>query len=233
MAGTRPTFITGATAKIKLNGKTLAFCQDFSCTVSIAHQTPKVLGKYEGDSVEPLSYLVQGSFSIIRYAKGIKKLVPNTPKGLADNDAGNGVGNWGTVWGGALGDLLARNGIGNDGRAHEALDPSKFSNGTTFDIQIYQKVGKSGRSSNNPASNLGRAFNDFLTGATSILDGGTNSGPGNDPTTDYLGVLNIRKARITQASFGLQKRGAAIERFNFTALYVDGDGFVANSSGPT
>lgn len=192
MSGLRPTFITGATAKIRLNGKTIAFCQDFNCSVQILTKTPKVLGKYEGDSVEPLGYLASGSFSIIRYAKGIREANKNgVPFGLAENDAGNGVGNWGTVWGGKLGDLAARNGIGNDGRAHEALDPSKFATSTTFDIQIYQKVADS----------------------------------------EPLGILNVRNARITHADFGLQKRSAAVERFQFVALYVDGDGFVANSSG--
>lgn len=148
MASVQPTFITGATAKIKLNGKTLAFCTDFSCSIEILTKVPKVLGKYEGDSVEPLSYSVSGGFSILRYAKGIASTLGkgHLPPGLAANDAGNGVGNWGTVWGGGTGilDALARNGIGTDGRAHEALDPSKFGQGTTFDIQIYQKAGSDG-----------------------------------------------------------------------------------------
>lgn len=225
MAGTRPTFITGATAKIRLNGKTIAFCQDFTCSVQILTKTPKVLGKYEGDSVEPLSYMVSGGFSVIRYAKGIRKVLGGSaiPKGLAENDAGNGVGNWGTQWGGKLGDLLARNGVGNDGRAHEALDPSKFANGTTFDIQIYQKVHKG-----IGTANSGTVLNDI----TDVLRGGTNSGPGNEPGIDYLGILNIRSARITQADFNINsKRSPAMERFNFVALYVDGDGFQASSSG--
>lgn len=229
MAGVRPTFLTGAAAKIRLNGKTVAFCQDISCTVQILTQTPKVLGKYEGDSVEPLGYIVYGSFSIVRYAKGIKGALGGNafPKGLAANDAGNGVGNWGTVWGGTVGDFLSRNGIGNDGRAHEALDPSKFSGGTTFDIQIYQKVDTRGGG--------GAGSADAVTGAistvTDVLQGGNNSGPGTAPNTDYLGVLNIRNARITQADFIMQKKSPAMERFNFVALYVDGDSFVANSSG--
>jgi len=227
MAGARPTFITGATAKIRLNGKTLAFCQDFSCSVQVNTQTPKVLGKYEGDSVEPLGYLVQGSFSVIRYAKGIREAVGpgNFPQGIAENDAGNGPGNWGGAWGGGNLDFFARNGIGNDGRANEALDPSKFAAGTTFDIQIYQKVPNAVQPS--PDSAAGN----FISGVTGILEGGTESGPGSNPTVNYLGVLNIRKCRITQAEFGIQKKGLAIERFTFVALYVDGDGFVANASG--
>lgn len=222
MAGTKPTFITGATAKIRLNGKTLAFCQDFSLSIQVITKTPKVLGKYEGDSVEPLSYTVSGSFSVVRYAKGIREALGpgNFPNSLAENDAGNGVGNWGTAWGGKFGDFLSRNGIGNDGRAHEALDPSKFAAGTTFDIQLYQKV---------PKGNAGTAAGNLVQTITGILAGGSGTGPG-DSGVDYLGVLNIRYARITQADFSINKRSPAMERFNFVALYVDGDGFVANAS---
>lgn len=191
MAGIRPTFITGANAKVRVNDKTLAYCTDLSYSVQIITQTPKVLGMYEGSSVEPLGYSVSGSFSIIRYAKDIKSNVGGkSPDGLTSNDAGNGVGNWGGVWGGTVGDFLARNGVGNDGRANEALDPSKFQNGVTFDIQVYQKT----------------------------------------PSGD-IGVANIRNVRITQADFNLTKRGAAIQRFNFVALYVDEDSFVADFSG--
>lgn len=96
---------------------------------------------YEGTSVEPLGYSVTGSFTVIRYAKdAFKNIGGKKPSGVADNDAGNGVGNWGGVWGGTAGDFLAQNGVGNDGRANEALDPSKFANGTTFDIQIFQNT---------------------------------------------------------------------------------------------
>lgn len=227
MAGTKPTFITGANAKIRLNGKTLAFCQDFSCSVQVLTRVPKVLGKYEGDSVEPLGYAISGTFTIVRYAKGIKKLLgPGaTPNGLAENDAGNGVGNWGTQWGGSPEDFLARNGVGNNGRAHEALDPSKFGTGTTFDIQVYQKVPKSPAGSVESEGNTFRRITDFLSGEDPF------AGPGTSAGVDYLGVLNIKKARITQADFSLNKRNAAIERFSFVALYVDGDGFVANASG--
>lgn len=142
--GHKPFFITGANAKIKLNGKTLAFCTDVAYSIQVLTQTPKILGMYEGSSVEPLGYSVSGSFTVIRYAKDAAAAVGSQPKGIAENDAGNGVGNWGTVWGGSVGDFLARNGIGNDGRAHEAFDPSKLASGTTFDIEIYQKTENGG-----------------------------------------------------------------------------------------
>jgi len=191
MAGIRPTFITGANAKVRVNDKTLAFCTDLSYSVQVLTQTPKILGMYEGSSVEPLGYTVSGSFSVIRYAKDVKKSVGGNPAPhLAGNDAGNGIGNMGAAWGGTLGDFLAKNGVGNDGRANEALDPSKFQNSVTFDIQVYQKT----------------------------------------PNGD-IGVANIRNVRITQADFQLTKKGAAVQRFNFVALYADEDSFVADFSG--
>lgn len=237
----QPTFITGATAKIRLNGKTLAFCQDFNCTVQVLTQTPKVLGKYEADSVEPLSYLVSGGFSIVRYAKGVRDALKGAdgqlggiPKGLAENDAGNGVGNWGTLWDGSAGGWAARNGfLSNNGRAHEALDPSKFATGTTFDIQVYQKVIFNPGSGNHTIQTTSGKVDDTL----SVLSGGNLDGPGTGSNLggrtdiDYLGVLNIRNARITQAAFGMSKRQVASERFTFVAIFVDGDGFVANPSG--
>lgn len=191
MANLRPFFITGANAKIKVNGKTLAFCTDLTYSIQVLTQTPKILGMYEGSSVEPLGYTVSGSFSMIRYAKDAQANVGEKPPvGVSPNDAGNGIGNWGAAWGGGLGNFLAANGVGNDGRPNENLDPSKLQNGTTFDVEVYQKT------------------------------------VGGD-----LGVAKIRNVRITQADFQLTKKGAAIQRFNFVALYADEDSFAADFSG--
>ena len=146
MSGVSPFFITGANAKIVLNGKTMAFCTDLSYSVQILTQTPKVLGMYEGSSVEPLGYSVSGSFTVLRYAKdAVTNSNGGAPPDVSQNDAGNGVGNWGTVWGGGVaGNVLSITGApfsSTDGRADEALNPSAYQNGSTFDIQIYQKIG--------------------------------------------------------------------------------------------
>jgi len=216
MSGVRPFFITGALVKIKLNGKTLAFCTNFTYSVEVITKTPKILGMYEGSSVEPLGYSVSGSFTLVRYAKDVKAGVKGkAPKGVAANDAGNGVGNWGGVWGGGVGDFLARNGIGNDGRANEALDPSKFANSTTFDIEVYQRIP------------FGSQNNNVISRALDFAGGG--SGAASD--VDSVGIAKIRNARITRADFDLSKKSLAQERFNFVALYLDGDGFVADYSG--
>jgi hypothetical protein len=53
---------------------------------------------YEGVSVEPLAYNVSGSFSIIRYVhNAIANIGGTPPNGVSPSDAGNGVGNWGSV----------------------------------------------------------------------------------------------------------------------------------------
>lgn len=187
MSGVQPFFITGANAKIVLNGKTLAFCTDVSYSVVVNTQTPKILGMYEGTSVEPLGYVVAGSFTVIRYAKDVKGQV-NEPNGVTM--AGNGIGNWGGQWDNTARGFMARNGIGDDGRPNENLNPSALANGTTFDIQIYQKI-----------------------------------------ANDSFGVANIRNVRITKADFSLSKKGVAVQRFEFSALYADEDSFVADFSG--
>lgn len=221
MSGIRPFFITGANAKIKLNGKTLAFCTDLSYSVQVITQTPKILGMYEGSSVEPLGYSVTGSFTIVRYAKDAAAAIGQKPNNVAQNDAGNGVGNWGSVWGsGLFNNALSSLGLGNDGRANEALDPSRFSQGTTFDIQVYQKV------PNKPPQN-----NDLLNQIGNSLSGERIEGFSTASNTNIIGIANIRNCRITQADFQLTKRGVALQRFSFVALYVDEDSFVADFSG--
>ena len=227
MSGLRPFFLTGANAKIKLNGKTLAFCTDLSYSVQVLTQTPKVLGMYEGSSVEPLGYTVSGSFTVIRYMKDIAQAVGGArPNSVVENDAGNGIGNWGGVWGGKLGDFFARNGVGNDGRANEALDPSKFQGGTTFDIQVYQKVDTRTGDLQQPGGLQGQLTN-ALNDVSSILQGGAGTGQ----SFGLVGVANIRNCRITQSDFSISKKGAAMQRFTFVALYVDEDSFVADFSG--
>ena len=129
MSGQKPFFITGANVKIKLNGKTMAFCTDFSCSVQIITQTPKVLGKYEGSSVEPLGYSVVGSFALIRYARNAVKEIGGTAPFGTDNN-GNGVGNWrDTLRVGSASDIQ--------------INPGDLANASTFDIEIYQKINSS------------------------------------------------------------------------------------------
>jgi hypothetical protein len=148
MSGVKPFFVTGDKIKIVLNGKTMAFATDFNCSVQILTQTPHVLGMYEGTSVEPLGYNVAGSFSIVRYVKNAAGNIGGTPpNGVSDADGGNGVGAWGDTASGVLGGVAGLGGglpgagraSAQDGRADEALNPATYNQGTTFDIEVYQK----------------------------------------------------------------------------------------------
>jgi hypothetical protein len=145
MSGIKPFFVTGDKVKLVVNGKVMAFATDFQASVQILTQTPHVLGMYEGTSVEPLGYNVAGSFSIVRYVKNAKGNIGGVaPNGVQDADNGNGVGSWGNTAAGVLG-VLAGGGLpgsggssAQDGRANEALNPATYTQGTTFDIEIFQ-----------------------------------------------------------------------------------------------
>jgi len=132
MAGVKPFFLTGANAKIKVNGKTLAFCTNLSYSVKVNTIAPQVLGMYEGSSVEPLSYSVSGQFSVIRYVADAKDVIKGTlPPGT--NEKGNGIGAWGDDTTKGFKSLA-------DGRAFENLNPRKLKYATTFVMEVYQKT---------------------------------------------------------------------------------------------
>lgn len=185
MAGKQPFFLTGANAKIKVNGVTLAFATNLSYSVRVEHATPTVLGMYEPSSIEPLSYMVTGQFTVIRYVADIAGKV----KGISNvSDKGNGIGAWGSK--GNLSNPLNRIFDSTDGRAYESFDPSKLEVASRFSIEVFQKV-----------------------------SGGTQA------------VSRIRDARITQSDFTISQKAAATQTFNFTALYLDEDSFLADFSG--
>ena len=176
MAKRSPFFLTGANAKIVVNGVTLAYATNLAYSVTINHATPTVLGMYEPTSVEPLSYLVTGSFSIMRYVADAKV---NGDKPDA-RDTGNGIGTWKSYTG--LNPLKSV----VDGRANDSMNPSKLDQAVMFDIKVYQK---------------------------------------------NTSVAKIRNVRITKADFNIAIDQAAMQNFNFTAMYLDEDSFIADFSG--
>lgn len=141
MANKAPFFISGGNAKLRVNGVTLAYVTDFKYSIKINHQDVRILGVYEHDTAEPMSYDVNGSFTIIRYVEGMVKRAKDARQAVPNgaNNAGNGVGSWTKGSTTAVGRLKA--GQFGDGRANEALDPSTFQNSTWFDIEFYQKIG--------------------------------------------------------------------------------------------
>jgi hypothetical protein len=100
---------------------------------------------YEPTSVEPLSYLVTGSFSIVKYTAGAKDSIKGK-KPHEVNNGGNGIGNWGPD--GLLQRIKAGfNFSAPDGRAYDNLNPIKLEKATGFEIMVYQKLPGGGQQS--------------------------------------------------------------------------------------
>lgn len=138
MSGKTPFYLTGSNAKIRINNRTIAFCTDIGYSITVNHETPIVLGMYEGSSIEPLSYIVEGSFTIIKYTAGYKTDVLGPPGEVSER--GNGLGAWGPD--GVAKQLFAGLKLsGADGKAYDDLNPRKLQTGVGFDIEISQQIG--------------------------------------------------------------------------------------------
>ena len=133
MAGLKPFFLTGANAKVRVNGVTLAYCTNIFYSVVVNHASPKVLGMFEPTSIEPLGYSVTGSFTVIRYVADASDYSGEVaPYKVSEKKGGNGVGEWG-----GKNDLISRL---SDGKAYDAMNPAKLDKAISFDIEIYQKL---------------------------------------------------------------------------------------------
>lgn len=226
MAGLTPFFLTGANAKIILNNQTIALATDFSYRITVKHAAPRLLGKYETEDPQPLAYDVVGSFSIIRYARGLKNYIGNgVPNGVENR--GNGVGSWGFT---GMSDIKSALGIPNssgqfDGKADESFNPSRFFQSKTFNIEVRQKIKTSDESSNsnNVVGVLVNTIKDKLNKITSNRTAPIKPGE--------TVITMIRHARITEGDFKINKRGVAIQTFNFQAVMVDDDTYIARKSG--
>lgn len=120
MAGKLPTFVTGANAKIKLGGKTFAYCSDVSYRVAVDLIPIETMGRYEAVTLEPVNYTVSGELSVVRYTK-----VAGGASMPGTTANGNGLGNV---------DL----GTGNKGS--NQLDPGNLLTSKTWDLDVYQKT---------------------------------------------------------------------------------------------
>lgn len=225
----KPFFLTGANAKIIVNNVTLAFATDISYRIDIKHATPRVLGMYEAQEVQPMMYAVSGSFTIIRYAKGLKTLI-------------NG-GNKNTVLGNnALGVIAA--GVA------QAINPD-FNNNTSTPGPgggAPPNVSDKGNSIGSWAGEQGGIINKsignpFGTGATDArTDQSLDPGKLNKSLMFDIeirqkaagtdgGLARLRNCRITSAEFNMSKRSLGTQTFTFEAMYADEDAFIASLSG--
>lgn len=212
MANKKPFFITGSNCKIKVNGVTIAYATDLSYSVSINHIPTKILGVYESDTIEPLSYAVSGSFTVIRYVDAAQSLIG---KMEGSSGYGNGVGSFA-----ASSDFTRPDLLRSDGKADQSANPAKLGDATGFDIEIYQKIPPRGYVGNDLANGLVSAIN-----STGILVGERYQ------TQDILGIARIRNCRIVAINSTISKKSPMIQQFQFVANYVDEDSFISEASG--
>lgn len=120
MASKVPSFITGATAKIKAGGLTFAYAQDVSYRVNVDTIPVETMGRYEVVSNEPVNYSVAGELSIVRYTAIAK--TNNMP---GSNAGGNGLGakDWAT-----------------GGKGSDQFDPGNLITSQTWDLAVFQKT---------------------------------------------------------------------------------------------
>jgi len=136
MAGITPFFVNGANAKIRVNNRVLAFCTDLSYSIVVNHAAPKILGMYEATTVEPLSYDITGSFTVIRYTAGAGSDDSHGKQPSGVSKLGNGIGTLGPQ------DTITNTigGGGDDGKANQSFNPKFFANSIMFDIEVWQKM---------------------------------------------------------------------------------------------
>ncbi len=120
MASKVPSFVTGATAKIKAGGLTFAYAQDVSYRVNVDTIPIETMGRYEVVSNEPVNYSVAGELAIVRYTAIAKN--NNMP---GTNAGGNGLGkaNWTT-----------------GGKGSDQFDPGNLITSQTWDLAVFQKT---------------------------------------------------------------------------------------------
>lgn len=119
MAGKAPSFLTGANAKIKVGGITIAYAQDTSYSVTVSTIPIETLGRYEVVSNEPVAYFVDGTLSVIRYTKVAQE------NGMDKTGiGGNGLGKWNLT---------------NGQQASDQIDPASMLGSKTWDLEVYQK----------------------------------------------------------------------------------------------
>ena len=150
MAGKQPFFLTGANAKIKVNGRTLAFATNVSYRVQVIHEDPRVLGMYEGHSLEPVSYKVTGSFSVIRYVADMTDKV-NAPSDV--NSKGNGPGAWG--------DNKFSDAISSEPSPREFFNPRLMDRHSAMELEIFQKLPGGGNLAVAKIKGMKFTLNDF------------------------------------------------------------------------
>jgi hypothetical protein len=118
MANQVPTFITGANAKISVDGVTFAYASDVSYQVVVDTIPIETMGRYEAVTNEPVNYTVTGDLSVVRYTS----LANNTAETASSK--GNGLGNV--------------TGTSGENQSYQ-FDPGNMLTSSSWDLVVYQK----------------------------------------------------------------------------------------------
>lgn len=118
MANQVPTFITGANAKITVDGVTFAYASDVSYQVVVDTIPIETMGRYEAVTNEPVNYTVTGDLSVVRYTSLANKTAET------GSSKGNGLGNV----------------TGTSGETQSfQFDPGNMLTSSSWDLVVYQK----------------------------------------------------------------------------------------------
>jgi len=120
MAERRAGFVTGANAKIQIDGKTFAFAQDVGYDINVVTVPVEGIGRYEAFSNEPVSYSCSGNLTVTRYTA--RAAVSGITKVDADGNTIEQITQ-------KLGGNLAQH-----------LSPAALLASETFDLVIYEKT---------------------------------------------------------------------------------------------
>ena len=212
----------------------MAYATNVTYRVSVKHASPRVLGRFEVETIQPLAYEVTDTLSVYRYGRDLQSYFgEHAPKSV--NNSGNGIGSLSQS--SVLGAVGSAFGFPTsdgqfDGGTDEAFNPSRLFQSRMFNIEIRQKIpsrGELGANKWNPKTineatqNVGQAL---LDTANDILVKDKSSHGKNETP-----VILLRDCRFEDMAFELDKRGVAKLNLTFRARYVDDDTFIARKSG--
>jgi hypothetical protein len=138
VANKLPAFLDGARLVVKIDGKPFAFCEAVSFSDNMASQLTMGIGSYSPHTNEPMIYSAQASLRILRYttaALGLKAL------GRGDADIPDMKGKVNAI-ASTTGMTNDRASDGNSMMMLNSFSPVKMLLESTFDIEVYTRVGE-------------------------------------------------------------------------------------------
>lgn len=122
----RPSYITGASARVKFDDINVAYAANVSYRASTQTVPIEVMGRYEAVSHEPILYVAEGTLDVVRYTKQAAGVFGNS---TAAAENGNDLGQWNQRANGT-----------EEKRAFDHFDPASMLMSHTFDLEVFQKT---------------------------------------------------------------------------------------------